>query len=580
MTFYDISRKMLRANFNRYRLYFFCNLFAVALFGCFASIFTNPTFMDAAIVNPLISSNIYFPSMLAALFLVLFLPISCQAFFAARKQEYGILFSLGMSPREAVRNMTLENAAIAALALAAALAAGTILSFLFFAVIIYGIGIEGVQWQFRLEPYGITVLFYFAIMVIAFLWNAVGILREKIGNLLKAQYRSEKRGIVEHMLNLLLPQYIEKHMAKWSFVRRHKNAWRVRYGFGSVIIACAVMLSSVCVTMYPAFLRDAENESPYDMAYSEIYGMNRAPLQEVRNVLAENGVLVEGVIRMPYLRDSAFNYLPVTKVNQYFGCGYQIGKGQFLNLFQFDLQDGYEHDTQPVSAVTIGENQELHSVGSDVRILFNRNAAFADRTLIVSDIDFEKMKEDAQYMAGTANLFSFGQWEESYEGVCAVKEYLQSYDRINETGVHDCGLSSKVERYRDARKSGLFLNFLMAFVVGLMLMSEYLLIHFRIQAEREENGRAIHSLYLIGMTGREIESCLKYKNYVRFLPPIVAGTVFSFFPAYYVNEIYGSGYMGILVAFLFGGMIMTVQMASIKRYSKAEKFRFLQFLNE
>lgn len=30
------------------------------------------------------------------------------------------------------------------------------------------------------------------------------------------------------------------------------------------------------MTMYPAFLRDAENESPYDMVYSEIYGMNRA----------------------------------------------------------------------------------------------------------------------------------------------------------------------------------------------------------------------------------------------------------------------------------------------------------------
>lgn len=95
MTFYEISAKMLRVNFNRYRLYFFCNLFAVSLFECFASIFTNSSFMDADIVNPLISSNIYFPSILAALFLILFLPVSCQAFFAVRKQEYGILFPWG-----------------------------------------------------------------------------------------------------------------------------------------------------------------------------------------------------------------------------------------------------------------------------------------------------------------------------------------------------------------------------------------------------------------------------------------------------------------------------------------------------
>ena len=570
MTFYEISAKMLRVNFNRYRLYFFCNLFAVSLFECFASIFTNSSFMDADIVNPLISSNIYFPSILAALFLILFLPVSCQAFFAVRKQEYGILFSLGMSPKEAVRNMALENMAIAGRALVAALAAGTVLSGFFFAVINYGIGIEGVQWQFRLASYKVTILLYLVVMAAAFLWNAVGIMREKIGTLLKAQYRWGKKSLTERILYRCCPGYMKKHLAEWSFVRRHNNAWRIRYGFGAVIIACAVMLASICVTMYPAFLRDAENESPYDMVYSEIYGMNRAPLQEVRNILAQHGVTVERVIQMPYLRDAAFNYLSVTKVNQYYGCEYQVEKGQFLNLFQFNLQDGYEHDTQPVSVVTINGNQELHSVGSEVKILFNRNATFADRTLIVSDSDYKKMKEDAQYATGTANLFTFAQWRQSQKGVCAVQEYLQSCNQVDEEQGHYYELSSKVERYQDARKSGLFLNFLMAFVIGLMLMSEYLLIHFRIQAELEESSRAVRSLQMIGMTEGEIGKCLRYKNRIRFLPPVIVGTLLAVFPSFYYNESYGAGYLGSLVGILFGIIITIVEIVSIKRYSQKE----------
>lgn len=180
MTFYEISRKMLWANFNRYRIYFFCNLFAVALFYCFVSILTNKSFMNERIVNSLISGNIYFPSILAALFLVFFLPVSCQVFLASRKREYGILISIGMSRKEVFENLFLENALIAVLALVSALAAGTVLSFLFFAVIRYGIGIEGLQWRLSLEPYILTVLLYAVVIALTFMLNAAGFCGKKL----------------------------------------------------------------------------------------------------------------------------------------------------------------------------------------------------------------------------------------------------------------------------------------------------------------------------------------------------------------------------------------------------------------
>ena len=160
MTFFDISRKMLKAGFYKYRLYFLCNLSATALFCCFAVISTNRTFMNASIVNSSISNNIYLPFFLSAVFLVFFLPVSCQAFLASRKQEYGVMFSLGMSRKEAFGNLLFENVIISVLALAIALAAGTVLSFLFFSVIIYAIDVHGVQWQFCPEAYKLTAVLY------------------------------------------------------------------------------------------------------------------------------------------------------------------------------------------------------------------------------------------------------------------------------------------------------------------------------------------------------------------------------------------------------------------------------------
>lgn len=570
MTFFDISRKMLKVGFHKYRLYFLCNLSAAALFCCFAVISTNRTFMNGSIVNSSISNNIYLPFFLSAVFLIFFLPVSCQAFLASRKQEYGVMFSLGMSRKEAFENLLFENVLISVLALAIALVAGTVLSFLFFAVIIYAIDVHGVQWQFCPEAYKLTAVLYTVVVAVSFILNAGRLMLDKIGTLMKAQYRAEKIGKIGTILCRLAPNYMTFHLVGLSFVRRHKKEWGLRYLLASLMIAVSVMLAGICLTLYPAFLQDAKSYSPYDMVYSEIYGMNQVPLQDVIHILEKNGVAVEQIIRLPYIRDDVFNYFPVTEINRDFGCDYQIQEGQFLNLFQYDLEDGYEHNIQPVSAVTISGDRKLRSVGTDVKILFNQNPTFADKTLIINDSDFAKLRADTPGGAGIANLFQFQNWEDSYAGVSGVKEYLHENNPLDENEQLYYEISSKVEKYQDAEKSGEFLLFLMAFVIGLIIMAAFLLIHSCIQTEKEENSRAVCSLRLLGMTDKEIVKCLCYKNFLRFIPPAVVGTILSFLPSYYLNESYGMGTNGILEGIVFGVILAIGIFVVIRRYSEKE----------
>ena len=570
MTFFDISRKMLKVGFHKYRLYFLCNLSAAALFCCFAVISTNRTFMNGSIVNSSISNNIYLPFFLSAVFLIFFLPVSCQAFLASRKQEYGVMFSLGMSRKEAFENLLFENVLISVLALAIALVAGTVLSFLFFAVIIYAIDVHGVQWQFCPEAYKLTAVLYTVVVAVSFILNAGRLMLDKIGTLMKAQYRAEKIGKIGTILCRLTPNYMTFHLVGLSFVRRHKKEWGLRYLLASLMIAVSVTLAGICLTLYPAFLQDAKSYSPYDMVYSEIYGMNQVPLQDVIHILEKNGVAVEQIIRLPYIRDGVFNYFPATEINRDFGCDYQIQEGQFLNLFQYDLEDGYEHNIQPVSAVTISGDRKLRSVGTDVKILFNQNPTFADKTLIINDSDFAKLRADTPGGAGIANLFQFQNWEDSYAGVSGVKEYLHENNPLDENEQLYYEISSKVEKYQDAEKSGEFLLFLMAFVIGLIIMAAFLLIHSCIQTEKEENSRAVCSLRLLGMTDKEIVKCLCYKNFLRFIPPAVVGTILSFLPSYYLNESYGMGTNGILAGIVFGVILAIGIFVVIRRYSEKE----------
>ena len=103
-----------------------------------------------------------------------------------------------------------------------------------------------------------------------------------------------------------------------------------------------------------------------------------------------------------------------------------------------------------------------------------------------------------------------------------------------------------------------------------MLTAEFLLIHFRIQAEGEENDRAVRSLQLIGMTGQEIVKCLRYKNFLRFIPPIILGTVLSFLPSYYLNGTYGAGGKGVFTGAAFGLVIVAAEWVFLERYSQKE----------
>lgn len=398
-------------------------------------------------------------------------------------------------------------------------------------------------------------------------------MREKIGVLLKAPYRLEKKGWLERKLYKICPAYMKKRLVGWSFARRHKREWQLRYLVASVLVAGSVTLAGTCITIYPSFLQDAKNYSPYDMVYSEIFGRNQVPVQRIMEILKENGVAVEQNLQISYIRNSNFNCFPVTEVNRCFGCDYEVEEGQFLNLFQYDLTDGYEHERDPIPSITLAGNEKLYSAGSDVKILFNKNPAFADRTLLVSDADFERMKTDMQYWPGIAHLFLFEQWEDSYAGVCAVEEYLKSQsqtEREDAESMRYCKVSSKAENYQDAGKSGQFLLFLMAFVIGLMLAAEFLLIHARIQSEQEETRRAVYSLHLLGMTEGEIIKCLNYKNGLRFIPPLVAGALFSILPSYVLNGTYGAGRRGVLAGSLFAAVILAGALVLLGGYSNRE----------
>ncbi|HWT76937.1 MAG TPA: ABC transporter permease [Mobilitalea sp.] len=630
MTFYDISLKMLRVNFRRYRLYFLCNVFSIVLFYCFAAIFTNKAFMNYSIVDSSISSNIYLPSFLVGIFLILFVPYSYQAFLKNRKHEYGILMTLGMSEKEVLQNMLLENCAIAGLSLLTGLILGTIISFAFYFFIQHMIGIAGLHYVMNAASYLWTIALYGATILLTLVTGIYSLIKTKLTDVIKEKFRAERKGKqlpgifragvilaiisifvmvigykydtsnillvslaamfaglcmiithverVEQYFTKIAPGYRERHIPELSFIRQHSKSRSRISIIAAWMIGFSVFFTGLCAVMYTGLISNSASYSPYDLVYSRIFGMNQASDNEIINLLEQNDVTVKSLKQVDYLRSNAFNLLPVSEVNAVFHCNYQIPEGRFLTIFQTVLNDGYAHDMMSMDSVEFqcgDETKKLLSAGSDIRILFNKNPTFADMTLVISDADYHKIASECDDLwTGIMKLYTFDNWKISKQGIDAVQQYLFEKNQIKQEEVKYYKATSRIDNYITARQSAEFIMFLMSFIVVLFCGASNVMIHFKIKAEAEEEERLLSGLHRIGITSEEMQGMIRHKNLYYFIPQVIIGLFIGVFYNYTVNEFLGYGWEAVGYSLCFGMVLVALQFVVVKRYSKRELLSF------
>lgn len=573
MGFYHLSIKMLKKNFINYRLFFSCSCVSTAIFFCFASMLFNEQFMNGYTVDSMISSNIIFPSVLMAGFMIVFFPLSYHVFWNARKQDYGIFLSLGMSRKEAIRNIMAESIMVSALALLAALIAGTFCSALFYGVLRYLLHIQGWSWMVPTESYVVTCLLHGVITVITIAAYSLKFRMLRVGRMLKNHDKTERKGMIYRLSEKRMPEYMNRNLIKFSFLMRHKKEWVFRYVMAGILVTAVTVLISLSTCLFGGGWKDAKTYAPFDMTYVSIYGGNELSLEEAEVILKQKNVTVTSSLQIEFFRDNAFNYVSVSELNGKFQSDYQVEEGTFLNLFQYDMNNGYEYDVTPVNKVTVKNDdttKELASAGSNIKIFWNWNPAFADRTLVLNDADFKLLIDNKNYQYGVINLFKVKDWKRSKDGITAVSEKLRQRNGLSEPEQRLLAVTSKVADYERAGQSGSVLALSMGFVIIMIYAACFILIHFRIAGEREENSRSMKSLFFMGSLKTELKDVLLFKNRVHFLIPIITGSMISSIPSYFLNQTYRFGLQGAALCVACGIVTGIIVLKMLERYSQRE----------
>lgn len=556
MSFSDFSKKMLLQILNRIGIFIGGNTLAASLFLAFASVYTNNSFMDETIVNPMISSNILFAGVLVTLFFIVMILISGRVFWNERKKEYAVMSVLGMSQREAVKHIIRENVFVLTGTIPIVLLFGTMISYCFYVVIRYVIGIDGIIWMDNKDGYILTVILYGILSLVSIVWNTIIYVKENLVLKLK-ESQLEEDGLFVHFMKRHFPELWNRFLPQSAFVRLHKRMWSVRYGIGSILTCGMLLLIGMCVSLYPSFKESADIYSPYDMLYTEIYDKNQMSQYDIAEILNENGVDIVEYKQFEYARNAAFNFISVSELNTVFQCNYEIHEGECMNLFQIDKTDGYEHDLTAVQSVTLTDNIRLISIGSDIRILWNHNPTFADRTLVVSDEDYSRIKYTDDCSAGKVNLYQFYDWKSSETAVQKVDEHLQQVNGVDRAEQYYYRTSSRINEYLQAKQSGQFFIFVMSFVVILLLIAIISISFFGILAEQGEHKTMVENLYRIGAAREQIRKYLVFRNRFRYVFPVVVGEIIGFIPVMLWNRAtYQMRFSVILTDVVIAGLVI------------------------
>lgn len=184
-----ILLKMFKADIKKHIIFISCNIVAIMVFFSFLWTLLNQDFMRN--VDSMIASNIYLPSFLTFLFMIIFIPFSNFIFSRMRIKNYGIFYTIGMTLEQISFYLSMEILLISVISLILGLVAGTILSFVFYFVIHAIIGVSELHYMLNVKVYEYASIFYMGIAIVCIILNNINLMRRTSLDLLKSDVKPE-----------------------------------------------------------------------------------------------------------------------------------------------------------------------------------------------------------------------------------------------------------------------------------------------------------------------------------------------------------------------------------------------------
>lgn len=580
----DLALKLFRGNVKKYRMFILCNSLAIGMLLSLRLLLENPYLNDESLVDPMISSNVFAPTFFMYVFVAFIVPYTCLLMNKQIQKNYGILLSLGLTWKNLIECMILENGMSIIISLAGGLFSGNVLEIVLLAIMKWIIGIDALVFVPSTIAYIQTFLYLTILYVITLAVVMISVYCKNIMKIIteerQAEAKKENRvacgigallfsvaviaafvfyketdgnslliavpvsfvGILVMVLNgsFLLQKNRKRNLLLFSdylhsFRRNTKACLMCVALYGMLVFAV-----TISVVIAGDLKRNVEQYNPYDMVFSyERYGGDQTLDEMIEN--SSKTIRYESQISFFYM--NGYAALGADDVLKETGHSYEIPKRSFALIRSNMLDDGYAHEIGAVPQTLEIEGQDFTIFKDFDDLLFCRGGGLTDQLILLNQSDFDRILDSTPDMEQVLQLMRF----DDVSGTAALADEIASF-----TGRDVASYERDLLR---AKKSGAVLCLLMSYVSIVFLMSVFLTCGFKLQSEKETDQR---NMGLLRVLGAKYTLIRKY-----FRDKLGAAVIWPFYIAWIwvilLTMIYGyysTGFVMALTKTIFIGMII------------------------
>ncbi|MEH7885175.1 ABC transporter permease [Bacillus sp. JJ1609] len=594
MTFNQIVWKMAKVQYKKYTFYYLCNSFAVMFFFMFATVYFNDKIEQAKKLDGL-QNALSIPGVALILFTVFFISYAYNVFMKRRKSEFGLFMTLGMSKRDLSQLLLFENGIIGISSILTGLLAGTIFSRLFFMLLMSRVGLqEDVSFHFNGKMFSYSIGMYLVVFSLAVGKSLFQTIRSSLISSINSNRFAESIkmrspilgafGILLMACSLLILYFTyEKsaggylplwtmamfiglyislnqftsffiHLAKkfpGYYYRRLLFLSSLDYKLKkltSIIMLVTVMTmitifySTLLLTFYKASEQDAMRQNPYDVAFFQTDRKNTISEEELN---AELDIKKHQKIPVFYYYKKyediegyeSYAFMSVNDFNKLTSKQKTLKDDEYLFYVNTDPEYSKPDPLNELS-FTVGNEKVRYSLSDSVVENHINLLPNAYEFIIVSDVEFRKLRSELDGFQSTLHLINVTDWKTSGEAVGILKAKLEKRNAAAPpvenlltqitTEQEIFRVQSKIEDYQRNRNENGLMFFVTTFLSIMFFFGTFVLLYLNLFSEIDLEKAKYKKLYKIGMTTREVRRNVAKELRTFFFVPISLGTILAF----------------------------------------------------
>ncbi|AMO86844.1 FtsX-like permease family protein [Solibacillus isronensis B3W22] len=603
MTFLQFAYRNVFRNFRNYAAFFMASFFSVFVFFIYSMLMFHPE-IERGFLGEVSIAGMVFAEIVLVLFSWFFIFYSMRAFLEARSKEFAILLHLGMDRNQLGKLIIIETMTIGIFSCISGIVFGFAFSKFFFMIVREILNLNALPLYLSWEPFVLTLFVYLSAFVVISTLSTLFTPDIKIRNFIRgpkfvdaAVTYSKRNAILGIILilcgyglalittkssifsyTLLIPVFVTlgtyyfftdttlyiidrlkgRKQFYWKKARMLAIAEQVqilrfnsRMFFIVTLVSTLAFLTVGVLSAMSSYTSQYDKINPIGLLYKGEMD-NPYEIEHILSVIDElefNGISYH-MTRFTVMRQtSSYTSNPVevfreTDINHLlFSYKYPLvnlksGEAMFIPYSEDSIEKLEKTEVKTV----LKENNVDLTINSVYPKMFFPTAIISSNSIIISDEDFEKLKNEFEmspYVEPGYHLFTFDipNWTETENIGIDIQQMVARDYLINKEYTLPFYFENAGLNYSYILATYSLLTLIGILVVAVFLLASGSFVYFKIYANLDREKKQFDMLVKVGLSGKELKRLITRNLMIQFFLPWGLAFVHSAFAFYVVQTV-------------------------------------------